>query len=201
MITAHRTLIRRYVRKLLLGRVDVGDKIFINRPSPRFREHLPCICIHYGSEPARITQGDEYNPNEYEKKLVLNIDILAEEQLRPELDIEHNSDGEDILDSLGYEVELALSWDYTLGKLLEEYNPDDGCGLSRGVRLLSTTPYNIESGQEIEALAQRLSFEVPYLQENIIDTKLDDFLQYKMSIIEPNDGETLIGAEGDVRNG
>lgn len=202
----HRTTIRRYIQALLLKKMDMGKRIFTNRPSPRFLETLPCVCIHYGPEPANIWRGDEYNVDEYERKLTILVDIILEEQLRPDMDIEENMDAEDLLDSHGLDVENAMDHDHTLGRLLDDWDDETGEGLSMGSRLISVDPYKIGEDADREIIAQRLTFEVPYLSETILNLRLPDFLYYRVDINKPGFEENtvdpeLISAEGTVRNG
>jgi len=200
----HRTVIRRYIQKLLSNKVDVGKRVYTNRPSPRMLEHLPCICIHYGPEPATAWSGDEYNVDKYERKLRINIDIIVEEQLRPDEDIEKNIDAEDLLDSFGLEVEDEMNHDYTLGRLLDDWDPEDGDGLSMGSRLITVDPYKIGEDADREIIAQRLTYEVPYISESIRNLRVPNFLYYRVDITKTGVDEStvdpvLIAAEGKIK--
>lgn len=166
----HRQIIREYVQQLLGGLDVVG--VYTNRPTPRFLKQLPTVHIHYGPEPAKVTMGNNYQPDEYERDLVLLVDIVTEDELRPDEPLQTNNHAENFLDSTGWEIEELFKGDVTLGRLLDDWNPDTGDGLCRGCRLVSVAPYNIQDGSDRELIAQRLTYAVPYLTCGISNTKL-----------------------------
>jgi len=200
-----RTAIRKYVKKLLKNKVDVGDRIYCNRPSPIFLHELPCVLIFFTAEPVDIIVGDTTNPKEYQRNLRLNIDVITDEPIDPDLELNESDAAEDVLDAMAWQVEMAMADDWTLSKLLPGYDPNaqEVNGLSMGTRLVSTDPYNIDTDSERRLAGQRLQFEVPYETPAYTDKKYTDFLEYLAEFYEVKDGEVvdnvLTAAEGKVR--
>lgn len=201
-----RTPIRKYVRALLRDGVpDVGGRVWSGRPSPRFLESLPCILISYGPEQTEIISGGERAPKEYERRFRLNIDVIVRDLVDPSVpanDPEENDTAEDQADLIAGQVEKVLADDWTLGKRLADWSPEEGAGLSLGLRIISTDPYNIGDNVEPRAIVQRLTIEIPYETPAYIDKKYRTFREYQADIMKPGwDSETidpvLLSAEGN----
>jgi len=199
--------IRKYLRALLREKIpQVANKVWNGRPSARFLEMLPCIVISYGPETTEIISGDEKSPKLYERKFRLNLDILTRDtadDTADDWDPETNDSAEDEADEIAGEVEKVLADDSTLGRMLADWDPEEGDGLSLGLRIISTDPYNIPGNVEPRALVQRLTIEVPYETPALIDKKYKSFREYRVDINKPlyNDPatpepHTLLSAEG-----
>lgn len=198
-----KTKIRKYIQALLIANADVGENVFTRRPSPRFVEDLPAININYGTEPINVYTGDRYQPREVQKNLQMVIDVMVEDTVDPGAEPEKSQEAEDFLDALSGSVEDLLNFDNQLARLLEDYDPETGDGLSMGLRQLSSTPFTDDSGER-RILLDRLVFEVPYIQGTLRDLRLAEFTNYKIYIT--NDGNDIENpnniareAEGDPR--
>ena len=196
--------IRKYLLDLLKAGVDVGGRVYSGRPAPRFLQNLPCILISYGPEEIKVISGSDVSPKQYERRFRLNVDIIAQSTVDEEGgDPEANDTAEDELDELAGAAEIALSDDWTLGKRLPNWNPEEGNGLSLGLRIMSTDPYNIGTDEEPRIIAHRLTIEVPYETDAYLDKKFRNFGEYYMAINRVGyDGTTidptLISAEGNL---
>lgn len=148
---------------------DVGTKVYLNRPDPLFLKEAPCILIYLDAEAVAIESGDKYCAHEYERTVVLNVDILTLE-------------GEDNLDYLGGKVEWSFKNDWFLGKRLEGYDEDNIIGLSRGVTLQQVQPYEIDSGSENVIYGQRQTYSVPWIDDLYSNEKWPDWESYYFEI-------------------
>ena len=200
----YRTRIRNYILKMLKGRVDVGSKIFGNRPSPVFISETPCVLVHFQEETNKIQTGDKYNPKVYERDLKVCVDILVTESINPDDPVNKNQDTEDRLDFLGEQVETTIAEDWILSRRLEGFNPNDSESeyLSLGISHEGTSSYNIDVDAERRIAGQRLTFSVPYDTPAHVKKKYRTFEEYKADIYEVKDGQTtekiLLSAEGEV---
>lgn len=198
-----KTKIRKYIQQLTEANVDVGGRVFTRRPSPLFTGELPSVLIHYGSEPMTIYTGDRFNPREMKRDLQIVIDVMVHDTIDPDAEEDKNTVGEDFLDDLSGVIESLLNFDHTLGRLLKDYDPETGDGLSMGLRQLSATPYT-DDGGERRILLNRLVFEVPYIDCTLRDVRLADFTNYHIYFTKEGDDITdpdniAREAEGDPR--
>ena len=158
-----RTAIRHYAVELLKHKVDLGGRVFANRPAPRFLENLPCICVYFEAEPTTTKVGSGNIPKQQERTLTLNVDILTEDPIDSESEIEMSQKGEDFLDEIALQVEMALYDDKFFAKELDGYDPQDiDSGLIDGVILTNTIPYGMDSGGDRRIIAQRLQWNAIY---------------------------------------
>lgn len=198
-----RTPIRKYIVELLKQEVDVAGRVFPNRPSPLFITELPCVLVYFASETSKIIVGDLHCPKEYERDARVNIDVMAAEAINPDQEINENTNTEDLLDYLSWQIEQAINGDYLLAKNGPEYDEKNPCGLTLGISLLSNEPYNVETGSEKRIIAQRNHFSVPYNSTAYREYRYKSFDSYNMKIqkvgwdiatIDP----TLTEAEGNL---
>jgi len=199
-----RTAIRLYAVDLVKANVDVGNRVFANRPSPIFLHELPAALVYFSDEQNDVIGGDTYRPRVYQRNLRLNVDLLVEEQLRPDIDPQQNQVAEDLVDELADQCERAFGDDWIFAQLLPGYDANTNWtnGLLLGSRLVATTPYNIDSEGDIRIIAQRLQWELPYDTGKQEDKKYRNFLSYKADIIRIDSDEdtvdrVLISAEGE----
>ena len=200
-----RTAVRKYAVELIKANVDVGERVFPNRPSPIFATETPCVLVYFAAEPMDIIVGDQYNPKEYKRNLRLNIDILDTETVNPAADINKNSGVEDILDTLAWQIENAMADDYQFAKNLKGFNPNGNYeSLLLGSRIVSTDPYNIDLSGEERIVAQRIQYELPYETPNYLDKKYpyftDFYAQFNYVKDGEDTGEILLEAEGKIQN-
>lgn len=177
-----RTPIRRYLVDLLKSEVDVGGKVFPNRPSPIFLNETPCVLVYFATESAEIIVGDKYNPKEYERTPQVNIDVLSDEVINPAANPNESQETEDRLDFYSWQIEQAIWGDQLLAKNLDGYDPDNPCGLTLGISLLSNEPYNIDTGSDRRIVAQRNAFSVPYNSIAYREYRYKTFEEYNMKI-------------------
>lgn len=184
----HRTLLRNYVVEMLKASVDVGDKVFPNRPSRAFIEEAPCLMVYFGNESIEIESGDRYCAHEYNRNMQLKIDILSVED-------------EDHLDYLAEQIEHAFADDWFLGKGLEGFDADKPTGLSLGVTLSGVDPYSVDTDSELAIYGQTITFNVPYITDIYSDKKMTKFNEYYFEILRA-DGVTtdtvLSSGEGEL---
>lgn len=189
---------------MLLGNVDVKEKIFPNRPSPVFIGETPCVLIYFNEEANKILTGDKYNAKDYQRDFKVNIDILTTECINPEEAINTNEDTEDLLDFLGEQVENTIAADWTLSKMLKGYKPNNLNSeyLSLGISHEGTSAYNIDVDAEQRIAALSLTFSVPYITPAYAEKKPVTFTQYKADFYEVENGQVkdniLLSAEGDL---
>lgn len=183
-----RTSIRYYVVNMLKNAVDVGDKVFPNRPSRIFIEEAPCVLVYFGAEPIEVESGDRYCAHEYNRTLQLKIDILSLED-------------EDHLDYLGAQIESAFREDPFLGKSLTDYSESNLIGLSRGTTLANITPYNVNTDSEIPVYGQTITINCPYITSEYTGVKTDTWEEYSFEIRRSDGIETdpvLSAGEGEL---
>ena len=204
-MTHPRSAVRKYVGLMLTEKLDVGGRVFINRTSPPDENEIPCALVSTDEETARAIGGTEYVARVRQRGLLVNIDILVTEEIRPGTGQHKNEAADDYLDRLGWEVEQAFDDDLFFEKLLNGFdvNKSVNTGLLLGQRLVSTTPYSTDSKGGTRLLGQRIQYELPYETETQGNKKYDDFLEYYAAIIR--DGSTvdtvdrvLIAAEGET---
>ena len=91
-----------------------------------------------------------------------------------------------------------------LARRLKDFDPNTNYeGLTHGNRLVSVTPYEVDTDSERRMLAQDLRWVVPYQTNAFVDKKYDSFEAYKADIIRVGStAETvdrvLLSAEGEL---
>jgi len=200
-----RSALRRYLVDLLKDTVDVGGRVFPNRPSPVFISEVPCVLVHFSTEPTDVIVGDMYSPKEYQANARVNIDFLTDEVINPDAEPNENERTEDRLDFLSHQARQAIFDDWTLAKRLPGFdgnNPKTWTGLSLGMRLVSADPYNMDVDSERRVAAQRDQFEIPYQFSAYKDYRFKDFKEYKAEILRLDyktaTDPVLLAAEGDL---
>lgn len=182
-----RTRIKTYIVDMLKNAVDVGDKVFPNRPSPLFLNEAPCVLVYFGNETVDIESGDKYCAHEYERTVAVHTDILSVES-------------EDHLDFLGEQIEHAFSNDWFLGRNLPGYSETNRIGLSRGITLAGVEPYDINTDSENTIYGQRLTWSVPYIYDNYSNEKLQTWEEYKFEITRDTETDPVLSTgEGDMQ--
>lgn len=199
-----RAIIRKYVATMLSQKMDTGGRVFMSRPSPLLLDELPAVCIFWGPEKAEISSGDRYNPREYERTGQLMVDILVEEPRDPQKPgnlAELSQEGEDLVDRLAFQAEVAMMEDPTLGLLLPDYDPEDGEGLAEAVTLDNSTPYTLpdEKRQDRRVLGMRVQFNVYYSTEAVPNKRHPDFLDYHMDLVAAEPAGAAVSGTGKVR--
>lgn len=197
-----RAVIRHYLVDMFKDEVDVGNRVFANRPSDAFLEELPCLFLFFEDEPTEIIVGDRFGVKVYQRTAQLNVCVVCEGLRTP--DESAKNKGEDFLDFLGHQVEQAFYNDWRLARRLKDFDPNTNYeGLTHGNRLVSVTPYEVDTDSERRMLAQDLRWVVPYQTNAFVDKKYDSFEAYKADIIRVGStAETvdrvLLSAEGEL---
>lgn len=175
----NRKLIRHYAKELLKEQVDVGGRVYVNRPSPIFLEETPCVLVYPSTEQNTVISGDEYNPKVYQRNLILNTDVLVTEQIRPDTDYLDNQAADDLLDDLCEQVEKAFHDDWYFFRLLKDYDSAEAQGgLLMGMAQTSTTAYVIDTDGERRIVAQRITWDLPYEDDAFKDKKWPSFNEF-----------------------
>ena len=196
-----RTEIRRYIVAMLKDSLDIGGRVYANRPSPIFLQELPVCLVSFQTEPAKVIVGDRYSPKEYQRDLRVNIDIMVDQPVDPDTSLNESQKAEDYLDFLTWQAEQAMFGDWLLAERLPDYDPNNPCGLTLGMSLISTDPYNVDTDSDRRIIAQRSQFEVPYETSAYKDLRFSTFEEYNIKINRVGYDEntvdpTLIEAEG-----
>jgi hypothetical protein len=161
---------------------------------------LPCLCVYYKTESTEVAAGDRYLASEYERKLDITIDVVAEQPYS----VTGLESLEDDLDKLGRQVEQAIKSDELFSRLLTGYTGslrDES--LLVGSRLLSVTPYDVEAKAEVTRGCQSIDFELVYNDEGFVERRKNAFESYLIKINKVGWDEstvdpTLIEGQGDL---
>ncbi len=202
-----RAEIRRYAVELLKAGVDVGGRVYPNRPSPLFLEELPCVFVFFETEATGIMSGDQYHVREYQRDVQLVVCVVVEGNRAPGDVSDDDQRGDDFLDYMGHRIEQAFFNDRHFARLLPDFDPNTNLrGLTLGQRLVSTTPYEVDTESERRMLAQDLHWLIPYRTRGYIDKKYKSFEEYKVEItrvgVTPSTVDpVLISAEGELDDG
>lgn len=112
MSASRRKAIRQQIKKLLLSKTAVGDRVFTNSSNPTWQEELPVILIRSLSE--SIEKYAE-SPREFKKDLQIIVEIIVQGQEDGTCPEDCKSFVEDKLDDIAFEVDCALLADDRLG--------------------------------------------------------------------------------------
>jgi len=206
-VVVTRTKLRHYAVDLLKANIDIKNRIYANRPSPLFLEELPCICVFFETEVTEIIAGDRYHVKEYQRNAQLVVCVVVEANRDPGDESDGGQRGDDFLDYIGHQVEQAFFSDWRFARSLPDFDPNTNFqGLTLGSRLMSTTPYEVDTEGERRMLAQDLHWLLPYRTRGYIDKKYKSFTEYKAEIVRVGSTEAtvdrvLISAEGNLNNG
>lgn len=205
-MTHERTIIRHYAVDLLKRNVEVGGRVYANRPSAVFLHELPMIVVSFTRENIEPYTGDKYNPVIHERTLSLAVDILCEEPaLADGQQINTSPSGDDELDRLGEQVERAFFADHTFAKNLPGYDPDkEYDSLLMGMRLEEVVPFEVETEAERRVLGQRLVFGCPYAKDVTANIRWPALRSYYVAFVAPGSDETtvdrvLTAAQGEFK--
>lgn len=177
-----RKAIRKYLYSLLCQKVDVNNRVFINRDlevSPLTVSELPAILIIFGLDSAKVISGSENLPEEYERTIELNI--------MPVVSFLDQETGFDQVDDLEYSISRALYDDWRFASLLSGYDnkKESNDGLLHGSKIVSTDSY-IVSNSEIPIAANNITFNLLYRKKAWSEEKLVDFLDYSLDFVDPD---------------
>jgi hypothetical protein len=164
-----RIQIRRRVSDRLKATVDVGGRVFTERPEPVFEGEMPVALVYYTNEAIVAVNAAQ---DTYDRRLTMNVDLLH--KVRQGID--------DFLDRLAWQVEQTMLEDTTLGDL-------DGVD---NVKLVSSVPLDPDADGEQVAGLTRLTFEIDYHSYVYVPNATDEFLNFGEKIDAPiGDGATI----------
>lgn len=154
-----RIQIRNRVSDRLKAGVDVGERIYTERPNPVFPGELPLGLVYYTNDSVVAINAAQ---DTYDRRLSVNVDLLH--KVREGID--------DFLDRLAWQVEQTMLESSTLGDL-------DGVD---NVKLASSVPLNPDSDGEQYAGLTRVTFDIDYHAEVFVPYSSDEFLTFGKSI-------------------
>lgn len=204
MIIHKRELVRKYSAELLKTKVNVNKRVYLNRPAPVFfNAEMPCILVHFNTEPVQDVVGDKYHQKEIQRNMRLSVDVLTADTVQRDINDQPNSTAEDEADRISAQIERAFFSDPYFGKALPDYDPEKIDGLIFGLRLISTDPYTPEQDSDRRFLIMRNTFELYYETPGYIDYRFVDFDNYNIKINRSGWDEetvdpTLLEAEGEI---
>lgn len=167
-----RVIIRVKLKELLQNAVDINcEKMFFQRPHPKFSEDLPCLLIYFTDE---LSETTDTQPKNYRRRLTLVTEIQIEANSTIEnfqnFDGTLNKNHEDIyLDSRAYEIEKVLHKD----KFMEL------TGLVEDVKIIRSQPIQIVYEGQINVSALRIFWEIIWRDEIYNEITLDEFLNFE----------------------
>lgn len=201
-MTHERTAIRYYLKNLLVDNVDVGGRVFVNRPSPIFVEELPLVNVFFTSEKPELWSGDDVIPHIYRRHLKCVIHVCVAQPVN-DGPVNTVNTAEDEVDLLADQVERSLFDDRFFEKKLTGYDSStrDNDGLLAGVILESVTPVIVDTESETRIVSQELVFNLLYYKSTQSTARTDPFLSYYMEINRDTEVDPiLIAGDGDVRS-
>lgn len=150
-----RTAIRERLKELLLGVVDVGDKIYLSRPNAVWFNEVPC-CLIYNEGEENDTKDRE--PRKYDRTMSVNIHFLCA--------FDHELDADKWLDARAFEVESVLANHRELDLIFVQ-----------DTTLVRTLPSSVTGDGEQDVETLRLVIEVLYLDDldQFFDTEFGEF--------------------------
>lgn len=155
-----RIQIRKRVSDRLKATVDVGGRVFTERPTPIFKSEMPLALVYYTTEAIVAVNAAQ---DTYDRRLTTNVDLLH--KVREGID--------DFLDRLAWQVEQTMLEDTTLGDLSGVDN----------VKLVSSTPLDPDADGEQLAGLTRLTFEIDYHSEVYVPNSVDEFLTFGKEVV------------------
>lgn len=176
-----RAKIRHYITVMMIDEVDVGGRVFVNRPGRLLNGELPALCISYGDETVEVISGSRHLPKLYRRDLEISFTIAVEGATGDTLD--DDTDGDDYIDWLGESVDRAMARDPRLASRLDGYDADTNyIGLTEGHVLRGVSTYEPDVDGEKRIIAQELRFLIPYVTSARVENRLQDFLEYQAEI-------------------
>lgn len=112
MSASRRKAIRDQVKELLLGKTDVGERVFSNPSNPTWAEELPVILIRSLSE---STEKYAEAPREFKRDLQILVEIIVQGQEDGTCPEDCAMYVEDKLDQIAFQVDCFLLADDRLG--------------------------------------------------------------------------------------
>lgn len=195
-----RTAIRAYAWEMLKEEMDVGGRVFLNRPNPYIIKELPAACLYFTTGISLLSEGDRYIPQAYERQLNLTVDVMAEAPTDPNGDIRVEAE----LDNLSRQAERAFGNDVFFMRRLsgfdDTWTSEDG--LIAGSAQIDEEMGLMEIGDRLLS-GQTTTFQIKYF-DTCFEPERSKYFEYysilinKMGWNEQTVDPTLIGAEGTI---
>ena len=206
----YRTLIWKYALAGLKEKLDLGGRVFYNRPSEVIvKREAPCALLFVPSEKKDLETGDKYIGDSYVRSMRLEVTIC--EQMKDKEGVEGLQER---LDDHTKMIEDYFKNDNFFAKQLAAYDPDQwkfefderGLGLIAGLGF-DDLQTEIFSENESHFGAQQTSVVLHYQDDGFVtDKKYPYWKGYLAKIMKYGYDEStvdpvLIEAEGDFNNG
>jgi len=148
-------------------KLDVGGRVYAQRPEPLFDTEYPIALVYFASETIRDISSAR---DKMDRTVDMNVDLV--QMMREGID--------DELDRLAWQSEIILLADHTLG--LDEVN---------WIELRTVIPYQDNVDGEHPRGITRLTFAVDYWTEMYMPGTLNEFLSFGKEITaQIGDGAT-----------
>ena len=169
-----RTRIRRFATTLLKAGVDVGGRVYPQRPDPIFDTEYPLVLVYFNDDDVSAVNAAQ---DTYDRDLTLFVDIVH--------DVRKNID--DILDDLAWQSLMVLLKDTQWG------------GCINNIKLTGETPYqqNLE-GDQYRGVT-RLKFKVEYDMQVHAGSVTAEFLRFGEKIDAPIGDGAVAGIDQTIR--
>lgn len=179
--------LRQDLRKLLLGKTEAGDNVFVSRTT-RLDRDLPAILIYPNNEP--IEQFQE-SPKRYKRSFGIRIEVIAAEAT----DQENDKLVEIIAEQVEFLIETHETDEKTFGEIIEAIRQ-------------TNAQYSFDANGQTPTMSLILDFDFIYLSTAITEDfeALDTFkgakIEWKIghNNASPDTGDNL-DADGDGDDG
>jgi hypothetical protein len=152
--------IRHKAVELLKAGVDVGDRVYPQRPDPVFETEYPLVFTYFINDGVDAVNNAQ---DTYDRRITLNVDVVHD--VRKDID--------DILDGLAWEAFVALLQDTRWGDLI------------KNIKLIGETPYqNNIDGEQYRGVT-RMQFEIEYDMQVYVPNATDEFKKFGKEIDAP----------------
>jgi len=167
-----RKKIREHAVDLLKAGVDVGNRVYAQRPDPVFEDEYPLVFVYFMRDDVSDVNAAQ---DTYERTCNLVVDIVH--SVREEID--------DILDRLAWQVFVALLQDTQWDELI------------KNIKLTAETPYQNSIDAEQYRGVTRMEFAVEYDMQVYVPNATDEFLSFGEKVAAKVEGGDDAEAEID----
>ena len=158
--------IRHKAVELLKAGVDVGERVYAQRPDPVWETEFPLVFVYFMRDDVSDVNSAQ---DKYERNCNLVVDIAH--NLRDNID--------DELDRLAWQVFIILLQDTNWGDLI------------KNIKLTAETPYQTSIDGDQYTGVTRMEFAVTYDMDVYVPNAADEFLSFGEKVEAPiGDGAT-----------
>lgn len=155
-----RRRIRHKAVELLKAGVDVGGRVYAQRPDPVFDTEYPLVLVYFNDDDV---DGVNAAQDTYDRALMLNVDIVH--------DVRENID--DILDDLAWQAFITMLQSTDWGNLIDN------------IKLTGETPYQKDLEGEQYRGVTRLKFKIEYDMQVFVPNSTAEFKRFGQEIRTP----------------